>query len=167
MNTKNAGSWEETVLYNFCSLQNCSDGGSSTAGLIMDKAGNLYGTAHLVFELSHGADGWTEKVLHRFTGGRDGTGAASGLISNASGGLYGATDEGGTHKAGTVFEVSHTSSGWKEQVLHDFPALPLDGQVPAGEPLAIDASGNLYGTTGQGGANICYDVGCGTIFRLS
>jgi uncharacterized repeat protein (TIGR03803 family) len=133
----------------------------------LDKAGNLYGTAHLVFELSHGADGWTEKVLHRFTGGRDGTGAASGLISNASGGLYGATDEGGTHKAGTVFEVSHTSSGWKEQVLHDFPALPLDGQVPAGEPLAIDASGNLYGTTGQGGANICYDVGCGTIFRLS
>ncbi len=78
--TPTAGRWEETVLHNFCSWQNCNDGGSSTAGVIMDQAGNLYGTAHLVFELSDDAGGWKEIVLHHFTA--RGTGAVPNLDSS-------------------------------------------------------------------------------------
>jgi uncharacterized repeat protein (TIGR03803 family) len=59
-----------------------------------------------------------------------------------------------------------SSSGWKEQVLHSFPAFPKDGQVPGVGALVFDASGNLYGTTSEGGANTCF-AGCGTIFRLT
>jgi uncharacterized repeat protein (TIGR03803 family) len=72
-----------------------------------------------------------------------------------------------SYKAGTVFEVQRSSSGWKEQALHNFPAFAHDGQVPGGGALALDSSSNLYGTTIQGGRNICSDVGCGTIFRLT
>ena len=161
--THTAGRWEEAVLYDFCSRQNCSDGGSSTAGLVIDKAGTLYGTAHLVFELSHESGGWKEKVLHHFTGQP----GDSTLIFDSSGNLYGATEAGGSSKAGAVFEVQHTSSGWKEQALHNFPAFAQDGQVPGSGALVFDTSGNLYGTTIQGGTNTCADVGCGTIFRLT
>jgi uncharacterized repeat protein (TIGR03803 family) len=161
--TPNTGVWAETVIYDFCSLQNCDDGGSPTGGLIMDQAGNLYGTAHLVFELSHGSGDWKEKVLHRFTGEPGG----SALIFDSSANLYGATSAGGVHHAGTVFEVQRASGRWKEQALHSFPAFRTDGQVPGGGALVFDGSGNLYGTTLEGGANICNDVGCGTIFRLT
>jgi uncharacterized repeat protein (TIGR03803 family) len=161
------GVWEETVTYNFCALQNCDDGGSPTDGLIMDQAGNLYGTAYVAFELSPASGGWQVTVLHDFTGQRDGAGADSGLIFDASGNLYGVTEAGGVHKAGTVFEVRQTPSGWKEHVLHDFPAFAQDGQVPGRGALVFGTSPNLYGTTGQGGANTCSEVGCGTIFRLT
>jgi uncharacterized repeat protein (TIGR03803 family) len=165
--TPKAGKWEETVLHNFCSRENCSDGGSSTAGVIMDQAGNLYGTAHLVFELSHGSGGWKETVLHHFTARRDGGGGGSGLILDASGDLYGTTTAGGAHGAGTVYEMRNVSGNWQEQRLHNFPAFTADGQIPAAGPLTFDTSGNLYGTTIQGGANICSDVGCGTVFQLT
>ena len=161
--------WTETILYSFCPHSGCKDGGSPEAGLTWDGMGNLYGTGGVVFELSRASGVWKEKVLHRFCSWpscRDGGGASSGLIFDASGNLYGTTEAGGAYKAGTVYEVRHTPSGWKEQVLHNFPAFSQDGQVPGAGALVFDTSGNLYGTTSQGGTNICSDIGCGTIFRL-
>jgi len=136
----------------------------------MDSAGNLYGTGRQVFEVSPGSGGWTEKVLHHFCSWRDcrdGNAPFAGVILDPSGNIYGTTEAGGDYKAGTVYELRPTSSGWKEHVLHSFPAFPNDGQVPRVRALMLDASGRLYGTAQQGGANICYDIGCGIIFRLT
>src|SRR5438105_5582938 len=104
------GSWTESVLYSFCSVTNCADGGRS-AGLIFDAGGNLYGTAGgggstncnggcgTFFKLTPNSDGsWTESVLHSFTGA-DGAELVGGLIFDAAGNLYGTTHAGGPNCA--------------------------------------------------------------------
>lgn len=168
------GGWTETVLYNF------SSGGYGNFGsysLVQDATGNLYGTifsggtygAGLVFELSPNAGGeWTETVLHNFGNGSDGQYPEAGVIMDAAGNLYGVTYQGGTYCSalsgcGTVYEVSPGEGGWTESVLHNFDE--NDGLHPWAT-LIMDASGNLYGTTNQGGSN-CAPFGCGTVFELS
>jgi uncharacterized repeat protein (TIGR03803 family) len=162
-----AAGWQETVLYDFCSLSGCKDGGSPWAGVIMDSAGNLYGTAGVVFELSPGANGWKEKVLHSFTcGTKDGCEPFAGLVGDESGNLYGTTMHGGRGTGcslgcGIVYQLTPTSGGhWKERILHDF-APAGDGAFPGGS-LLQDSAGNLYGTTSVGGA-----AGSGIVYRLT
>jgi len=101
----------ETVLYSFCAKTNCADGSTPNASyLIMDKKGNLYGTTTAggkygdgtVFELA--PDG-TEKVLHSFAGGSDGSDPSSGLLVNTKGDFYGTAFKGGANNDGIVFEV--------------------------------------------------------------
>jgi len=155
------GGWTESVLYNFCSLPNCSDGSQPRASLIFDQAGNLYGTTFLgdaacncgvVFQLTFGQGGsWTETVLHAFTGGYDGGYAWGGLVFDGTGNLFGTAYEGGnltacpTGGCGVVFKLTPNSKGaWHEAVLHDFMAHP--GALPAAG-MIFDSAGNLYGTT--------------------
>jgi uncharacterized repeat protein (TIGR03803 family) len=157
---------QETVLYNFTGG---SDGSTALAPLISDSSGNLYGTTEYggayangtVFELTPQAGGsWTETVLHSFGNGSDARNPWDGVIFDALGNLYGTTYSGGTYKFGTVFELSpQAGGGWTETVLHNFKA--GDGQQPTGS-LIFDNAGNLYGTTGQGGA-----FGEGVVFKLS
>lgn len=156
--------WEESVLYNFCSLSGCKDGGAPSAGVIRDSAGNLYGTAGVVFELSPGANGWKEKVLHHFPSyPGDGIGPYA-VVMDAAGNLYGETNMGGNTRCGggcgTVYELSPTTNGnWKETVLHEFRAY-WDGAFPSG-PLLLNSSGSVYGTAGGG------NTGHGVIFKMS
>jgi uncharacterized repeat protein (TIGR03803 family) len=156
--------WSFQVIYN-------SGSGSS---LILDKAGNLYGPIGpgkygkgAVTELSPGPGGWTEIYLYSFcpTSCLDGDVPSSALTWDAKGNLYGETEGGGTGKAGVAFELEHISGGWKEHVLHNFPAFSTDGYDPDGG-LTLDSKGNVYGTTVQGG-NFCGGSGCGTVFTLS
>jgi len=151
------GKWTRTVLHSF----NGKDGFNPFAGVILDPAGNLYGTTWIggrskspcdsncgvVFKLSPGANGnWTETVLHYFNGA-DGANPYAGLIFDAAGNLYGTTWMGGTKSCGcgTVFKLSLGANGkWTETVLHSFNG--KDGANPyAG--VIFDAAGNLYGTT--------------------
>lgn len=106
------GHWTEKTLHNFGSGE---DGAEPQAGLIFDAVGNLYGTTSgggantggTVFELTHTASGgWTEKILHDFGRGEDGSSPRAGLIFDAAGNLYGTTQPGGAHDLGTVFEVT-------------------------------------------------------------
>ncbi len=160
----------ESILYNFGN--GATDGVIPLLGsLIMDSAGNLYGTTIFgggayeggtVFELSPTGIKWTERILHSFTG-TDGFRPFGGLVFDRSGNLYGTTYYGGTHNLGTVFELMPAGGGnWTERVLHSFNLDGTDGILPEAG-LIFDGAGNLYGTTLWGGSNYFY----GTVFELS
>ncbi|MFZ0686144.1 MAG: choice-of-anchor tandem repeat GloVer-containing protein [Terriglobales bacterium] len=151
----------EKVVYSFGSQS--GDGGSSWAGLVFDKKGNLYGTTSsggdnlngTVFEITSG----TEKVLYSF-GSRsgDGNSPVAGLVIDKKGNLYGTTEDGGEYSEGTVFEI--TSAG-EETVLYSFGSRSGDGSYPVAG-LVLDTKDNLYGTTSGGGTH-----GGGTVFEIS
>ncbi len=165
------GSWSERVLHHF---KNGRDGAEPESTLILDKAGNLYGTTpSTVFELTPDTNGnWKEKILHEFTGGKDGGGPGFALIFDQEGNLYGGTVNGGDHRycsgygCGNVFELIPNADGtWKEKVLHQFTGGRDGGGAYGGGPydgLTFDAAGNLYGTTYAGGI-----YGGGVAFRLT
>jgi uncharacterized repeat protein (TIGR03803 family) len=176
------GSWTESVLYSFCSLTNCADGSNTSAGLILDASGNLYGTTYeggsancstgcgTIFKLAPNSDGsWTESVLYSFCSLRncaDGWYPLAGLTFDTTGNLYGTTYWGGScfNYCGVVFKLAPNSDGsWTESVLYSFCSLTncADGQSPSAG-LTFDTTGNLYGTTGNGGAS-----DDGVVFKLA
>ncbi len=166
-----AGGWKIDVLHIFTGA---TDGSCPRAGLIRDKAGNLYGTTTAggnlnfcnglgcgtVFELSPTSHGmWKETVLYSFTDGNDGGYPYAGVIFDRAGHLYGTTHNGGQSGAGVAFELSRKSNGrWHEKVIHTFNG--ADGQYPYAD-LIFDRAGNLYGTASEGG------LGYGTAFKLT
>jgi uncharacterized repeat protein (TIGR03803 family) len=168
------GQWTGKALHSFS--KNLNDGHYPYAGLILDAAGNLYGSTlegggtgknnrGIVFELRPSADGsgkWTAKILHNFNDQLDdGVNPSGTLIFDASGNLYGVTLVGGASGGGTVFKLTPTANGpWAETIVHQFGKGGVDGDNPnAG--LIFGTSGDLFGTTGQGGT---YNEG--TVFEV-
>lgn len=137
--------WIETTLYSLTA--------GSYAGVVFDRAGNIYGTTYdegsygggTVFELSPSNGGWTETVIHNFGNGFDGNFPIAGLLIDAAGNLYGTTQSGGDYGDGTVFELSPSAGSWTETLLHSFTGGD-DGGDPYGG-LIFDSAGNLYGAT--------------------
>ncbi|MGB6386424.1 MAG: choice-of-anchor tandem repeat GloVer-containing protein [Terriglobales bacterium] len=142
-------SGSETVLHAFSRPKY---GEYPEEGLVMDAAGNLYGTttggghggAGTVFKLDPAGD---ETVLHTFTGKPDGSEPWAGLIKDSAGNLYGTTIFGGQgncqeRPCGVVFKVDTNGN---ETVLYRFTG-GADGGLPAAG-LVMDSAGNLYGTT--------------------
>jgi uncharacterized repeat protein (TIGR03803 family) len=164
------GTWNETVLYAFCSATNCTDGATPKAGLIFDMAGNLYGTTYAgggagcscgtIFRLNLASGQWKQHTLRSFNG-KDGYHPTAGLVFDALGNLYGTTSGGGATGYGTVFQLTLINGHWKENVLHNFKFNAKDGVLPNAE-LTFDTAGNLYGTTTGGGTH-----GYGTVFQLT
>ncbi len=165
--TPSGGTWTETVVYNLCSQPGCIDGAHSNTSLVMDTAGNLYGTTWwggayntgTAFELTPTENGWTETTLWTFGNGDEG-GNPSNLIVDTKGNLYGETGWGGTFSNGELFELTPTENGWTETVLYNFGA-GWDGSGPYGG-LLMDNEGNLYGSTFEGGR-----YGYGTVFEVT
>ena len=156
----------ETVLYSFCAQTGCPDGSNPRADLVMDTAGNLYGTTlyggtsgvGTVFELSPNG---TETVRHSFAASHtDGHYPYAGLLMDTTGNLYGTAQSGGAKGLGTVFKLSPNGT---ETLLYSFCVLAAcaDGYHPRAG-LIMDTKGNLYGTSFDGGA---YDAGA--VFELS
>jgi hypothetical protein len=178
------GTWTEQILYTFGSSP--TDGNTPESGLIMDAAGNLYGTTYFggtgsctdgpytgcgtVFELVPGSNGqWAEKILYSFGAAPDGNYPYANLIMDAAGNLYGTTALGGEttckYGCGTVFELMPGANGqWTENLLYTFKGY-WDGYNPG--DLAFDAAGTLYGSTPRGGALLGDCNRCGTIFTLT
>jgi uncharacterized repeat protein (TIGR03803 family) len=167
--------WTETTLHAFTGGADGRPGSLEDQGsLIMDASGNLYGTTYagglsgcgVVFELSPNGDGtWRESVLYAFTGlNGDGSNPVASVTLDTAGNLYGTTLYGGIYGFGTVFELTPSSAGWTETVLHSFENLdPSNGALPIAG-LVIDSEGNLYGTTWEGGAN---SGDWGTVYEVS
>lgn len=166
--------WTETILYEF-DPQHGVDGYYPTGGLVFDAAGNVYGTTGFggffgggtAFELSPSQGGWTENILHHFGQQQsDGDTPNGHLIFDTAGALIGTTETGGTNggcfsgNCGVVFKLTHSGSGWTETIVHTFNRAS-DGGSPA-NGLISDAAGNLFGVTGEGGAN-----GGGTVYELT
>jgi uncharacterized repeat protein (TIGR03803 family) len=116
-------------------------------------------TATLALMLVSGAWARTKfKVLHAVGGG-----LFSGMALDAKGNLYGATNGGGDHGDGSIFELSKNSRGtWILTTLHSFTGDGGDGAYPNGN-LMFDSKGNMYGTTQAGGPPF-YG---GTVFEMS
>jgi uncharacterized repeat protein (TIGR03803 family) len=181
----------ETVLYSFTNLH--PDGANPFADLFADAAGNFFGTTTKGGVSNNGAvfkldPAGTETLLYSFTGPPDGAAPKRVLIQDAAGNLYGTASGGGLGPCftianepptpptkvfcGTVFAIDAAGN---ETVLYKFTGQP-DGAVPL-SGLIRDASGNLFGTTYQGGTGHCEEsgtnpvalptvTGCGTIFML-
>jgi uncharacterized repeat protein (TIGR03803 family) len=164
------GGWDETTIYSFTGE---TDGALPWNAVVADAAGNLYGISSngtsgggAVYELSPTTGGtWTISILHGFTDGTDGGQPVGGMVMDSDGNLYGTAEYGGTTINGVIFELQKTGSGFTYSVLHNFPG-GAGGSAPYGT-LAIDAAGNLYGTTSTGGTSRACSTGCGTVFRLS
>ena len=172
-----SGKWSESVLYSF--QNGASEGVGLNGHLMLDAAGDVYGTAFyggayftgIVFELMTGNSGWTESDIYTFCthGCSDGEGPGSGVILDKSGNLYGTADEGGTDGAGVIFELTPSSGVWTESVLYNF--CPYEtchgGWFPSG--MIEDANGKFYGSTTWGG-NFFFPCtpgdGCGVIFEF-
>src|SRR5262249_44463336 len=143
------------------------DGSFPIAALILDSAGNLYGTTSFggagaygtVFKLD-AANSYALTTLHSF-GGPDGSYPAAPVIADAAGNLFGTTNSGGPPAYGTVFKLD-SANNYALTPLHGF-----DGSDGANPHAAVktDAAGNLYGTTTGDfgyGAGDAY----GTVFKL-
>ncbi len=168
---QNQGTWTESVIYSFTGG---NDGAYPEFGaLVLDDAGNLYGTAAgggafnqgVVYELSAANGSWTESVLYTFTGGNDGGQPFAGLTFSQSGNLYGAAAYFGANGDGTIFELVQQQPGWDEKTIYTFDG--NDGKYPYGA-VVFDPYGNLFATTFWGGNFNCNSPpqGCGVAFEI-
>ena len=143
------------VLYTFTGI---ADGAQPYAGVIFDKAGNLYGVAQTgglygagtVFQLSPSPDGtWTQTVLYNFTGHTDGDMPLGNLTIDDSGNLYGSAANGGDPSAqcGTRFTLSPSGAGWTFTVTRTFLGYPDDGCHPANNWTTVAGGANDEGAT--------------------
>jgi uncharacterized repeat protein (TIGR03803 family) len=172
-------SGNETILHTFeGGSSSVSDGANPVAGLIADRAGNLYGTTwggyngNVAYELSPSG---AETILHNFAGGSDGITIYSPLVMDDAGNLWGTTSAGGGggcggSGCGTIFKLTRTSSGWTEAVTYRFTGAADGGSPYAG--LTWDSHRRLfYGVTQFGGDSagclfLGSATGCGVLFQL-
>lgn len=168
-----------TTLYRF---NGTKDGGNPRGGLVIDPAGNLYGTAQNYGDLNCNKRGGNPgcgtvfklepsgkfTILHTFSGSPDGATPSESLTLDEAGNLYGTASFGGDescnggYSCGVAFEVSPSG---QESVIYTFTGGATDGEVPYGG-LVRDSSGNFYGTTVSGGVGPC-SQGCGIVFKLT
>lgn len=169
--TPSGSGWTANVLHAFqCSAEGCPPFG----GLIFDIAGNLYGGTATggsdgggtVYELL-ASQGWSLNLLFSFVGQFAG-GPIDSLTMDAAGNLYGTTNAEGAFLRGNVFKLTPSGGGWIYTDLHDFTG-GSDGGYPS-YGVALDASGDIYGTTSVGGdLSQCFlqeTRGCGVLWEI-
>jgi uncharacterized repeat protein (TIGR03803 family) len=159
-----------TTLWSFCSLSNCPDGNSPTAGLVQATNGDLYGTtpyggaanAGVLFKITPGGALTTLYNFCSQPGCADGSLPLAPLVLATNGDLYGTTSTGGATNGGTVFKIT---PGGTLTTLHMFcnsdSCTNIEGSDPAGA-LIQAANGDFYGTTVSGGAH-----NYGTVFSVT
>jgi uncharacterized repeat protein (TIGR03803 family) len=160
LSPKTGGGYTFTLLYTFPGGGNNY---SPVGSLVMDSAGNLYGSAQgefgEVFELSpNGSGAYTQTIL------ATGMGAyPSPVVMDSAGNLYGTVQHNGANGDGFVFELTK-ASGYALTDIFDFDV--TNGSQPMAAVI-LDSEGNLYGTTTEGGTSTNCSGGCGVVFELT
>ena len=180
--SQQAGSWVLSDLHDF-SGSDGSNASLNAAPVTLDASGNIYGVTSVggtstncqsgcgvAFELVKGASGWTETVLHDFTG-NDGSAPTSPLLLGNDGNIYGTASSGGSKGFGVVFQLAMVQGNWKLHDIYSFSDAGSDGAAPA-FALMQDKARNIYGVTlsgggGSGGCSVGNASGCGTAYELS
>jgi uncharacterized repeat protein (TIGR03803 family) len=164
------GAWAAppSIIYNFAGD---SDGEYVDSDLVIDGAGNLYGTSvqggrfgsGTIFRVTPTANGSTHTVLYSFTGGADGGEPYKGVTLDGAGNLYGTAVTGGGGSCeggcGVAYKLTNSGGVWTQTVIHTF-AGGDDGSGP-GSGLTVGWHGTIYGVTPTGGAN-----GLGVVYKL-
>ena len=161
--TPSPSGWTESIIHDF---QNFDDGAVPYAGLIPDKAGNLYGAATeggtngggTIFEFTPVGGGATFTVLYSNPGWGI-SGAFRDVLMDSSGNLYGTTHCDGAYSAGTVYKLTPAAGSWTYTSLYVFTG-GSDGLYSYSN--LVVAHGHIYGTTNAGGAN-----GLGVVFEVA
>jgi len=156
---------QESVVYSF---EKTHHDGQTPVSHMLIKDGVLYGTTEkggaykfgTVFELKKTNGTWRETILYAFPSHGDGAYPKAGVIMDSSGKLYGSTERGGTSDDGIVFSLTKVGDGWSESVLHSFGS-GSDGSHPEATLHQDLTSGDLYGTTYDGGPQ-----NCGVVFQM-
>ncbi len=173
--TPNNGSWSKNTIFSF---DDGFTGVESDASLLIDASGALYGTTQAggqnqngtVFELIPSNGNWSGNILYNFSAplGDAGQGPQTPLTQDAAGNLYGTTYGAGAYGYGNVFKLTPANGSWTYTSLHDFDM--TQGAWPHSK-LAIDAQGNIYGTTVAGGPEnpACGGSGasCGVVWEIT
>ncbi len=159
--SRSGSGWTETVLYDF---QGLNDGQNPVGGLVVDEAGNFYGTTFdggingggTVYEFSPSGNGWIFTTLYSFTGSY---GGPYNKLTLANGSIYGFTNSDGANGLGSVFKLTPSNGGWTFTDLYDFVG-GNDGGLPYGS-VAVDSKGNVFGTAVIGGTQnqgVVYEI---------
>jgi hypothetical protein len=155
------GRWKEGAIHSFCNLD-CKNDGAFPDAPIMDGTGHMFGSAAAagrygfgaVFEISRRHGAWSERLVYSFCAHvkncPDGQTPLSPLLIDASGDLVGTTSA-----ESTVFKLAPDGHRYDASVLYTFCSLRkcADGNAPNGQ-LVLDPSGNILGTTAQGGGSV-------------
>jgi uncharacterized repeat protein (TIGR03803 family) len=167
----------ESVIYSF---PGGAGGQLPQAGLAIDKQGSIYGTTMFggsnqgycgsdggcgtVFKLTRQGSGYSESIIHAFTGSDGNLPYGVVTINERTGAIFGTTFWGGVKGVGVVYKLSPHGSTYTESVLYSFKG-KNDGFLPEGG-LLLKANGTLFGTAASGGGG-CHGIGCGSVFELT
>jgi uncharacterized repeat protein (TIGR03803 family) len=168
--TQNKGKWKATPIYSFCSAKKCKDGSSPSGPIALDAKGDLIGStlaggkkkSGTLFELTQAGKKWSEKVLYGFCGKKTCPDGAEpvGVSLDDAGNVIGAAQSGGNvSQDGTAFSFNAGTLDTLYQFCQGGDTCS-DGSQPASPPIA-DGSGNLFGTTYQGGSGtggVIYEI---------
>jgi uncharacterized repeat protein (TIGR03803 family) len=174
------GTWTENVLYSFT---NGADGSVPTSNLVMDSAGNLYGTTTeggtngcgTFFQLVPGSP-WTENSLIQFACGPTKHGSPTlsmpgNIVMTSAGVFYGVVEIGGLFNGGWIYELAPAGDSWNYSVIHSFNSnTKASGYANGCSPrtLILGPGNALFGTNFYCGQNIGNSGGgFGAVFRLS
>ena len=152
--THSASGWTETILHDF---QGESDGANPVGGVVIDKAGNIFGTTFdggingggTIYQLSPSSSGWTFTTIYSLIGGY--SGPYNKLTLDGKGNIYGFTNSAGLNGLGSIFKLTPGTNGWDFTDLYDFVGSE-EGGLPYGS-VAVDAQGNVFGTAVVGGTD--------------
>jgi uncharacterized repeat protein (TIGR03803 family) len=171
--------WKQTVIHDFCSLDNCGDGDLPTGELSFDANGSLYGVTFFsggqnagnVYRLAPKHKNWVFTDLFDFQGtspSPTGLSATGGMIFDSAGNLYGTTSNGGPEFNGVLYKLTPDGKQYTQTILYNFCSLSncADGGDPYFSTLVMDSTGVLFGTGRSGGNSDFFSQPAGVIYSF-